>query len=97
MEQNVNNIENNIKEKLNKFVEKEITIIQDGFLKSKFSLNKVEFFIEYDILNINDKESNNYLKINLNQIYKIENTEIEVKISLDNDTEIILKIKEDRQ
>lgn len=36
MEQNVNNIENNIKEKLNKFVEQEITIIQDGFLKVNF-------------------------------------------------------------
>lgn len=88
----VQTINNNLEEKLNKFIEKNVTIIQDGFLKSKYSINKLNYFIEYEILNITDEESKNYLKINLNQIYKIENNDKEIKLFLDNDTIICLTI-----
>lgn len=71
----IKNINNNLEEILSDFIGKSITVIQDGFLKSEYSMNKLNYFIEYEILNIIDKESNNYLKINLNQIYKIENSE----------------------
>lgn len=83
---------NNLEENLNDFIGKSITIIQDGFLKSEYSIHNLHYFIEYEILNITDKESNNYLKINLNQIYKIENSEKETKLYLDNDTIICLTI-----
>lgn len=87
----VQNINNNLEEKLNDLIGKSVTIIQDGFLKSEYSIHKLNYFIEYEILNIIDKESNNYLKINLNQVYKIENKK-EIKLYLDNDTIICLTI-----
>lgn len=88
----VQNIKNNLEEKLNKVIGKNVIIIQDGFLKSKYSIHKLHYFIEYDILDITDEESNNYLNINLNQIYKIENNEKEIKLFLDNDIIICLTI-----
>ena len=88
----VQNINNNLEKKLNKFIGKNVIIIQDGFLKSEYSIHKLNYFIKYEILNIIDKESNNYLKINLNQIYKIENNEKEIRLYLDNDTIICLTI-----
>lgn len=88
----VQNINNNLEENLNTFIGKSVTIIQDGFLKSEYSIHKLHYFIEYEILNITDGESKNYLKINLNQIYKIENNENEIKLYLDNDTIICFTI-----
>ena len=83
---------NNLEEKLNEFIGKNVIITQDGFLKNKYSIHKLEYFIEYEILNITDDESQNYLKINLNQIYKIEINEKDIKLYLDNDTIICLAI-----
>lgn len=88
----VQNTNNNLEEKLNEFIGKNITITQDGFLKNEYLINKLKYFIEYEILNITDEESKNYLKINLNQIYKIENNEKDIKLYLDNDTIICLGI-----
>ena len=89
MTQNTNN---SLEEKLNEFIGKNVTITQDGFLKNKYSIHKLKYFIEYEILNITDDESQNYLKINLNQIYKVEINETDIKLSLDNDTLICLAI-----
>ena len=86
------NINNSLEEKLNEFVEKSVTITQSGFLKNKYSIHRLKYFIEYEILNITDEESKNYLKINLNQIYKVEINETDIKLSLDNDTLICLAI-----
>lgn len=89
MTQNTNN---SLEEKLNEFIGKNVIITQDGFLKNKYSIHKLKYFIEYEILNITDDESQNYLKINLNQIYKVEINEKDIKLSLDNDTLICLAI-----
>ena len=89
MAQNTNN---GLAEKLNKFVGKNVIITQNGFLKAKYSVHKLKYFIECDILNIADEDSKNYLKINLNQIYKIESNEKDIKLYLDNDTIICLGI-----
>lgn len=89
MEQNTNN---SLEEKLNEFIGKSITITQDGFLKSKYSIHKLKYFIEYEILNIIDEESKNYLIINLNQVYKMGITEKEIKLYIDNDTTIFFTI-----
>ena len=89
MAQNTNN---SLEGKLNEFIWKNIIITQDGFLKNKYSIRKLEYFIEYEILNITDEESQSYLKINLNQIYKIKINEKDIKLYLDNDTIICIAI-----
>lgn len=88
----VQNTNNSLEEKLNEFIGKNVTITQDGFLKNKYSIHKLGYFIEYEILNITDAESQNYLKINLNQIYKMEINENDIKLYLDNDTIICISI-----
>ena len=88
----VKNTNINLKEKLDKFIGKNVIITQDGFLKNKYSIHRLRYFIEYDILNITDEEKKNYLKVNLNQIYKIEINKNDIKLYLDNDTLIGLTI-----
>ena len=88
----VQNTNNSLEEKLNEFIGKNVTITQDGFLKNKYSIHKLKYFIEYEILNITDEESQNYLKINLNQIYKIKINEKDIKLYSDNDTIICISI-----
>lgn len=80
---------------LKKFVDKDITIIQEGFVQNKFYISKMNYTIKKEILNCIDEKNNIYLKINTNQIYVIENKKDEIKIYLDNDT--IVKIQKDRQ
>ena len=86
------NTNNGLEEKLNEFIGKNVIITHEGFLKNKYSIHKLKYFIEYEILNIIDEESPNYLKINLNQTYKIEINEKDIKLYLDNDTIICLSI-----
>ena len=88
----VQNTNNSLEEKLNEFIGKTVIITQDGFLKNKYSIHKLKYFIEYEILNITDEESQSYLKINLNQIYKIKINEKDIKLYLDNDTIICIVI-----
>ena len=78
--------ENNLQKNLEKLISKTVTIKQDGFLKSKYSMQKFEFNITFEILNITDENSTNYLNINLNQIYKTEINEESITLYLDNDT-----------
>ena len=79
-----------LKEKLNEFLGQNVTIIQDGFIQSCFMINNLKFIIEYEILNIFDESSNFYLKINLNQVYKIDFDDNNIKLFLDYDTTIAL-------
>ena len=88
----VQNTNNSLEEKLNEFLGKNVIITQYGLLKNKYSIHKLKYFIEYEILNITDEESHNYLKINLNQIYKIEINEKDIILYLDNDIIICLSI-----
>ena len=44
----IKNTNNSLEEKLNEFIGKNVIITQDGFLKSKYSINKLEYFIEYE-------------------------------------------------
>ena len=82
-----------LEEKLNEFLGQNVTIIQDGFIQSCFMINNLKFIIEYEILNIFDESSNFYLKINLNQVYKIDFDEKNIKLFLDYDTTIALSLK----
>ena len=89
----VQNYSFNLEEKLNEFLGQNVTIIQDGFIQSCFMINNLKFIIEYEILNIFDESSNSYLKINLNQVYKINLDEKNIKFFLDYDTAIALVLK----
>ena len=82
-----------LEEKLNEFLGQNVTIIQDGFIQSCFMINNLKFIIEYEILNIFDETSNFYLKINMNQVYKIDFDEKNIKLFLDYDTTIALSLK----
>lgn len=82
----------NIEEKIKEFVGNHVIIIQGGFLENKYFIKKLNYFIEDEILNIIDEESDNYVKINLNQIYRTENNEKELKLFLDNDTTLLFCI-----
>lgn len=82
----INNLERNIKN----FIGQDVEIIQNGFVENKYNLLGMKYFIEEDILNIIDEKNENYLKININQIYKVENNENSIKISMDNDLFIMI-------
>lgn len=88
------NIINNLERKLKELVGKSAIISQDGFLKAKYPIDKINYFIEHEIINIKDERSQNYLTINSNQIYKIEINENDIKLYLDNDTIILIQVKE---
>ena len=86
-------INDDLEKILSLFIEKTAIINQFGFIESTYSINKLKYSIEYDILNIIDENSKNYIKINLNQVYKIEDEESKIKFYLDNDTTITLSLK----
>ena len=88
----VENICSNLDKKINKFVEKKVTVVQEGFLESRYLLKNLQYKIEYEILSITDKESENLLKINLNQVYKILERENKIEFYLDEDTIIKLEL-----
>lgn len=89
----LHSIGDNLEEKLNEFIGKNAIIMQNGFIEGKCSIEKLKYSIEYETLTIADKESTNYLKINLNQIYNIDKKDNEFKFYLDNDLNISIKIK----
>lgn len=78
---------------IEQFRGKETEIIQKGFVNSYYTIKKLKFIFKYDMLNIIDELSSNYLEVNLNQVYKIENNIDKIKLYLDNDIELTLKIK----
>lgn len=78
-----------IKKDLENMQGKGITIIQDGFIQSKFYIENAKCDLELDVLSIkSDKE---YIKINLNQANNIVKKEDRIEMALDNDTKIIMK------
>lgn len=81
----------NLEKILSLFIEKTVIILQNGFIESTYSINKLKYSIEYDILNIIDENSKNYIKINFNQVYKIKNEKDKIIFYLDNDATISLK------
>ena len=82
-------IENNLK----KFKDNNIIIEQLGFIESPFKLKNFEYKIKYDILKLYDKNSENFITINLNQIYNTIYEQEKSTLYLDNDTIITLEIK----
>ncbi len=87
----MDNIMSTLQENLKNFKGEKIVIVQDGFLQSKFTLNSLIYDTENDLLNITDNASDCYLKINLNQVYKIEDKDEKIELYIDNDTTISLE------
>lgn len=69
------NIIEDLEKNLKNLKQKNVIINQKGFLENKYLINNLKYFIENDILNILDEKEQNYIKINLNQVYKIYNKE----------------------
>ena len=61
----------NIKNPLNNIKNNKKIIKQLGFIESYFEINNFSYTLEYEILKIYDKNSKNFITINLNQIYNI--------------------------
>lgn len=85
------NMLNKITKKLQKAQGQQLTVIEEGFIKSKFQIQNLQYSIKEEILQLEDKEKSTYIEINLNQVYKVNDLEEEIGIFLDNDMKIILK------
>ena len=86
------NMDIDLKENLNNFIEKNVEIFLDGFFKCNYVIYQFNYSIEGEILNIMDSKSENYININLNQVYKIEVKNC-IKLYLDNDIIVFMKAK----
>ncbi len=81
----------NIKNLLNNIKNTKTIIKQLGFIESYFEINNFSYTLEYEILKIYDKNSKNFITINLNQIYNIIYTQEKLELYLDNDTIIAIE------
>ena len=79
-----------IVDKIKKIIENSdsIKITQTGFIENSFEISGVKFEIKKYILIIHDKNGNNYIKFNINQIYDIKENDKEIELFMDNDTQI---------
>ena len=69
-----NEIIKSLLEALEKLNGKTITLKQKGFVENKITIESFKYDLNLDILKIEDKKSEQYVTINLNQINKIDNT-----------------------
>lgn len=81
----------NIKNPLNNIKNNKKIIKQLGSIESYFEINNFSYTLEYEILKIYDKNSKNFITINLNQIYNIIYTQEKLEFYLDNDTIITIE------
>ena len=79
---------------LNTWKEKNIIVKQEGFIESKYEIKKLSYKIEYEVLSVFGQKEESYIKINLNQVYQIEKEKNEIKLYLDNDICISLKLQQ---
>lgn len=80
-----------LQETLNTLIGKNVIIKQTGFILSQNVLEKLTCCIKDDNLNLEDISKENYVSLNLNQVYKIEKSENQIKLYLDNDTQLEIK------
>lgn len=86
------NINEEILKKIEFYKGKEVKLNQLGFIESQIIFENLKYSNENDILKLYDEKNSIYIKINLNQIYHIDNFEQDITIFLDNDTQIKLSI-----
>ena len=88
-----NELREKILEELKKHEKKQNTIKQTGFISNQFYINSLTYKLEIDTLTIKDEKEEIYVCINLNQVYKVEITDNNIHMYLDNDTQICIKYK----
>lgn len=81
-----------VAEDIKKFNKEAITIKQTGFISNQIFIDRLIYNIEYDTLNLKDEFKGTYVTINLNQVYKVEKSNNELTLYIDNDTQITLII-----
>lgn len=77
---------------LDKLKQKPVKIGQSGFIINQFFIDKLMYKIQSDILNLRDAKREEYLSLNLNQVYQVEIGVNKIKFFLDNDTEIEISL-----
>ena len=79
-----------IVDKIKKIVENNniVKIVQTGFIENTFEIRGAICELKKDILLIHDKKSNNYIKLNINQIYELKENNNGIELFMDNDTKI---------
>lgn len=68
--------------------ERKVEIVQEGFMTSKICIENLKYEIQYDNLNLKDKEKDIYISFNLNQVYEIQMQNNILIFYLDNDIKI---------
>ncbi|MCI8290896.1 MAG: hypothetical protein HFJ25_01375 [Clostridia bacterium] len=83
-----------IEEYLKEITGDEIEIGLSGFINGNLKIKNLKYYIEYDILKLEDEKSSNNININLNQIIKVnlDNNRKHIIIYLDNDLNISMQI-----
>ena len=81
----------NIENWLNNTQTKNIIVKQLGFIESIFEIKNFNYEIKYELLKIFSKESENFITINLNQVYKTITDIEKIILYMDNDTTIEVK------
>lgn len=79
-----------IEEYLKRLSGDKIEIQMFGFIAGNIKIEKLKYYIAYDILSITDEKSPNNISINLNQVVrtKTDNEQQQIIIYLDNDLTI---------
>ena len=88
-----NELREKILEELKKHEKKQNTIKQTGFISNQFYINSLIYKLDIDTLTIKAEKEDIYVCINLNQVYKVEITDNNIHMYLDNDTQICIKYK----
>lgn len=82
-----------LKNNLDIIKDKNLIINQFGFIETSFEIKNFKYTIVYDLLKIFDKQSSNFITININQIYNIIYRKEKIELHLDNDTILLLETK----
>lgn len=87
------NFTKSIENWLNNTQNKNIIIKQFGFIESIFEITNFNYEIKYELLKIFNKESQNCITMNLNQVYKTINEIEKIILYMDNDTTLSIEVK----
>ena len=84
------NMEKELIEMLNKYLNEDVIVIQEGFMQAKYVIKKFSYNIQEDVIKCMCLELN-YISLNINMINGIEYIDKVLVIYSDNDT--IVKIQ----
>lgn len=88
MDDKTKNILNRIEELKNK----KVKILISGFIEISFIIDDLESDFQADILKLEDAKNSSYVTINLKQVYDTKIDEDVIKLYMDNDILVNIKI-----